>query len=145
MSTVLFMLLQPPCLQPLRPSARQRSHRGPLPPGLQALLEGGQGCGCSISPGQLPCLPWAWAWVSAKWPQEGLCHMLFTCGQFLFGFQGYLLAVSKQLLPEPSGDFRSFHLGLRSMVVVPCSEAKSGRGFYKNALSQRAGQRRQRG
>lgn len=71
--------------------------------------------------------------------------MLFTCGQFLFGFQEYLLAVSKQLLPEPSEDFKSFHLGLGSMVMVPRLEAKSGRGFYKNALSPRTGQRQQRG
>ena len=52
--------------------------------------------------------------------------MLFTCGQFLFGFRGHLLAVSKQPLPEPSGKITSFHLGLGSRFMVPCSGANGG-------------------
>lgn len=52
--------------------------------------------------------------------------MLFTCGQFLFGFQGRLLAVSKQPLPEPCGKITSFHLGLGSRFMVPCSGANGG-------------------
>lgn len=68
---------------------------------------------------------------------KGLCHMLFTCGQFLFGFRGCLLAMSKQPLPEPSGEFRSFHLGLGSRFVVPCLGAKSGRDFSRNTISQK--------
>lgn len=62
--------------------------------------------------------------------------MLFTCGQFLFGFRGCLLAMSKQPLPEPLGEFRSFRLGSGSRFVVPCRGAKLGRGFFRNLISR---------
>lgn len=48
-----------------------------------------------------------------------------------------MLAVSKQPLPEPSGEFKSFHLGWGSRFVVPCSGAKSGRDFSRNTGSQK--------
>lgn len=62
--------------------------------------------------------------------------MLFICGQFLFGFGGFLIAVSKQPLPEPSGEFKSFYLGWGSKFVVLCLGAKLGSNFSRNAISQ---------
>lgn len=58
--------------------------------------------------------------------------MLFTCGQFLFGFRGCLLTRSKQPLSEPSGEFKSFHLGSGRRFVLPRLGAKSGRDFSRN-------------
>lgn len=142
MSTVLLMPLQPPRLQ--RPGALSASAATGVPflVALRSCWVVGRAAATPSLLAQLPRLPraraQAWAWVSAKWPQEGAeSHAVYSRAVFVWLSRAF--ACSEQTTSSRT-IWKNYILPSWLGQQVHGSMFRSQwRDFSINAISQRTG------